>query len=254
MTVADAYIPPRDFISKVRRRSTQWRATRPAQLKFDTPMLSICFDDFPVTAVTEGARILEAHGARGTYYASAGMADTDGPCGRNFSARDIETLLDAGHEVGCHTFDHADCARRDAFETLRSLAKNRDALSEMGAREPSRSLAYPYGETSHQLKSHLPPRFYSARGILPGINVGRVDLAQLRAFALFGAGWRAKLQETLKRAAKRKGWIIGFTHDVSDTPSAWGTQAADLDALLNSARELGFTVLPVTAALERRIA
>lgn len=253
MTVVDAYIPPRDLISKVRRRATQWRAARPAKLKFDTPMLSICFDDFPVTAATEGARILEKHGARGTYYASAGMAGTDGPCGRNFSARDIAPLIEAGHEVGCHTFDHADCAQRDPFETLRSLAKNRDALNEMGQREPARTLAYPYGETSYALKAHLPPRFYSARGILPGINVGRVDLTQLRAFALFGDGWRDTMQAALKQAAKRRGWIIGFTHDIAESPSAWGTSAADLNWLLKCAQDLGFSILPVSTVLERRL-
>ncbi|MBX9745299.1 MAG: hypothetical protein K2X34_00260 [Hyphomonadaceae bacterium] len=45
-----AYAPPRDPLSKVRRRLTQWRAARPAKLKFDQPLLSICFDDFPVSA------------------------------------------------------------------------------------------------------------------------------------------------------------------------------------------------------------
>ena len=252
--IADAYSPPRDLLAKINRRATQWRAARPAKLAFDTPLLSICFDDFPVTAATEGAHILEAHGARGTYYAAAGMAGEDGPCGVNFSAADITRLIDAGHEIGCHTFDHVDCARRDPFETLRSLAKNRDTLNEMGAGEPARTLAYPYGETSNALKNHLPPRFYSARGVLPGLNVGRVDLAQLRAYELFGEGWLDAMRATLKRAAKRKAWVIGFTHDISATPSPWGTSSADLDALLRSAHELGFTVLPVTAALERRLA
>lgn len=249
-----AYTPPRDALSKVRRRATQWRAARPAKLRFDAPLLSISFDDFPVSAVETGAQILEAHGARGTFYATAGMADTDGPCGRNFSAHHIPRLLDAGHEIGCHTLEHADCAQRATFDTLRSLARNRDALNEMGAREPARTLAYPYGETTHALKKSLPPRFYSARGVLPGVNVGRVDLAQLRADALFGDGWQVRVDAALKRAAKRKGWLIGFTHDVADTPSPWGTNGQDLDALLKRAHALGFTVLPVSAALDRRLA
>jgi len=249
-----AYVPPRDAVNKVRRRATQWRAARPAKLKFDEPLLSICFDDFPVTAADEGARILETHGARGTYYAAVGMADTEGPCGRNFTATDILRLLDAGHEVGCHTFEHADCAQRAPFESLRSFARNRDALSEMGMGEPARSLAYPYGETTFALKKTLPPRFYSARGVLPGINVGRVDLAQLRAHAMFGDKWRARVDGAMKRAAKRNAWLILFTHDIADAPSPWGTRGQDLDVLLKQAHALGFTVLPVTAALERRIA
>ncbi len=248
-----AYSPPRDIARKVGRRMTQWRAARPARLRFAEPILSITFDDFPVSAARDGARILEAHGARGTYYAAAGLANTDGPSGRNFAPADIARLAAAGHEIGCHTADHADCAQRDVFDTLRDLAKNRDALAAMGAPSP-RSHAFPYGETTFRVKDNLPPRFESARGVLPGVNRGEVDLAQLRAYALFGDGAIARMHKLLKSAAKRNAWVIGFTHDVSDTPSAYGTSCADLDALLRTARALGFTILPVSTALERRLA
>jgi peptidoglycan/xylan/chitin deacetylase (PgdA/CDA1 family) len=248
---AVAYIPKRDPIAKVRRRLTQWTAARPAKLAFDAPLLSICFDDFPVTAATEGARILEAHGARGTYYAAAGLAETDGPCGRNFSAQHLRALAVNGHEIGCHSFGHTDCAQRDTFATLQDLARNRDALAEMGAPAPV-TLAYPYGETTSALKAALPPRFQGARGILPGLNIGRVDLAQLRAYPLFGDGAMATVRIALKRAAKRNAWVIGFTHDIADAPSPWGTSSADLETLLRTAHDLGIAVVPVSAALARR--
>lgn len=252
MTI-DTYAPARDLPSKVRRRMTQWRASKPARLRFDEPLLSVTFDDFPVTAALSGAEILESHGARGTYYAAAGMADRDGPCGRNFGQADVQRLVNAGHEIGCHSYAHEDAAQTDVFSTLEDLAKNRDALTAMGARSP-RTHAYPYGETTSSLKDGLPPRFASARGILPGVNVGPSDLAQLRAFAMFGKGWLERLRLGLKRAARQNGWVIAFTHDVADTPSAWGTRGADLDAMLHEAHRLGFTVLPISAALDRRLA
>lgn len=248
-----AYAPRRDLISKVRRRLTQHYAARPVTFAFNEPVLSITFDDFPTTAASEGARVLERHGARGTYYAAAGMAGVDGPCGPGFTAADIKRLIAAGHEIGCHTSSHADCAQRDVFSTLEDLARNRDALLRMGAPSP-RAHAYPYGETSHDVKNNLPPRFVSARGILPGLNIGAGDLAQLRAYPLFGASGIERVFSALKSAAKRKAWVIGFTHDVADAPSPWGTSADDLDVLLRQAHKLGFTVLPVTAALSRRLA
>ncbi len=252
MTTA-AYAPSRDLVSKVRRRLTQHYAARPATFSFAQPVLSITFDDFPASAADAGARVLERHGARGTYYAASGMAGVEGPCGVGYTAADIVRLVNAGHEIGCHTSSHADCARQDIFSTLEDLARNRDALLQMGAPSP-RTHAFPYGETSGQLKNNLPPRFMSARGILPGINVGAGDLTQLRAFPLFGNGGMQRVSTALKTAAKRKGWVIGFTHDVSDTPSDWGTRADELDALLQEAHQLGFVVLPVTAALSRRLA
>lgn len=249
---ANAYSPPRDPIAKLQRRLTQARAARPAQLRFDQPILSITFDDFPVSAGEAGAEVLEAHGARGTYYASANLAESDGPCGRNFAAADLIRLAQAGHEIGCHSFDHDDCAKRPVFEVLQDLARNRDAFTKMGLNQPASALAYPYGETTLALKQNLPPRISSARGVLPGLNAGAADLAQLRAYAMFGRPFGA-MRAALKRAAKRKAWVIGFTHDISDAPSPWGTRTGDLDALLRTARELGFVVLPVSAALERRL-
>ena len=248
-----AYAPARDPASKLRRRLTQWRAARPIDLRFDTPMLSISFDDFPVSAATTGAAMLEAHGARGTFYASAGLAGVEGPSGLNFSADDLRRLAAAGHEIGCHTHAHADCARRSVFDTLQDLAQNRDGLRAMGLNKPTRTIAYPYGETSAALKANLPPRFESARGILPGLNIGRTDIAQLRAYALFDANGVDRLHNALKRAAKRKAWVIGFTHDVADAPSAFGTSTADLDQILRTARQLDYTILPVSAALARRL-
>lgn len=248
-----AYAPSRDLVSKVRRRLTQHYAARPAKLSFAQPVLSITFDDFPASAADAGARLLERHGARGTYYAASAMAGVEGPCGMGYTAADIARLVSAGHEIGCHTSDHHDCARRDIFSTLEDLARNRDALMRMGAPAPS-THAFPYGETSAELKNNLPPRFLSARGILPGLNVGLSDLTQLRAYPLFGAGGMQRVSAALKSAAKRKAWVIGFTHDVSDTPSDWGTRTDEMDALLSEARQLGFVILPVTAALARRLA
>lgn len=251
MTLA-AYSPPRDLLSRMRRRLTARHVARRAMLRFDAPLLSITFDDFPASAADVGARILESHGARGTYYAAAGLADTDGPSGRNFSPTHVTRLLRAGHEIACHSFGHDDCARRPTLDTLRDIARNRDALAAMGCPQ-QQAFAYPYGETTRDLKSHLPPRFATARGITPGLVRGAVDLAQLPAYPLFGAGAMRRAAQALNRAARRNAWMIAFTHDVGDAPSPFGASAADLDTFLRLAHTLGVTVLPVTAALTRRV-
>jgi peptidoglycan/xylan/chitin deacetylase (PgdA/CDA1 family) len=248
-----AYAPPRDPIAKARRRWTQWRTARPADLRFDAPLLSVCFDDFPASAAETGAAILEAHGVRGTFYAAAGLVDQDGPCGRNFAPAHVRRLAEAGHEIGCHTFDHADCARRSAFDTLKDIAANRDALVAMGAPAPV-TLAFPYGETTTALKQALPPRFLCARGILPGLNLGRADLAQLHALPLYGRDAVAPIRAALKVAARRRAWLIVFTHDVADAPSQYGARASDLDGLLSVAKSAGFVVTPVAQALMRSAA
>jgi hypothetical protein len=70
---------------------------------------------------------------------------------------------------------------------------------------------------------------------------------------MFGTRFAA-MRGALKRAARRNAWVIGFTHDVAEAPSPWGTRTQDLDALLRSARALGFAILPVSEAFDRRLA
>jgi peptidoglycan/xylan/chitin deacetylase (PgdA/CDA1 family) len=245
-----AYAPPRDLMSKIKRRMTQATHARPAKLAFDQPALSICFDDFPASAAEHGAGVLERYGARGTFYAAAGLADTDGPCGPNFSQADLGKLIASGHEIACHTYAHADCAQADVYDTLSDIARNRDAMRDMGVEHELRALAYPYGETSVDLKKSLPPRFASARGILPGLNVGAADLAQLHAYPLYGDDI-SLAHAALRRAAKRKAWMIAFTHDVSAAPSPFGVSIEALDRLVAQARSLGFMIAPVSVVLER---
>ena len=43
------------------------------RLRNATPMVSFTFDDLPKSAVTTGAGLLEARGARGTFYVSGGL-------------------------------------------------------------------------------------------------------------------------------------------------------------------------------------
>ena len=93
-----------------------------------------------------------------------------------------------------------------------------------------------------------------------GVALARDDVgrqhgvaAEARRLELIASGIQRVLN-ALKLGAKRNAWIIGFTHDISDTPSDWGTSASDLDLILREARKLGYEVLPVTAALERRLA
>src|ERR1700760_4894159 len=71
-----------------------------------TPMVTFTFDDIPKSAATTGARILEDHGARGTFYVSGGLVGTASSNWAVAEARNLVDLHNRGHEIGCHTFSH----------------------------------------------------------------------------------------------------------------------------------------------------
>ncbi|MET0183381.1 MAG: polysaccharide deacetylase family protein [Caulobacterales bacterium] len=243
-----AYAPSRNLSAKIIRRMTQWRAARPIDIALTRPLLSITFDDFPITAATNGATVLEEHGARGTFYASAGMEGQEGPCGRNFSRDDLTALDQRGHEIGCHGFAHDDAAQRPTQESIIDMEANAKALAAMGHTQPLTTHAYPYGETRFDLKMQLPNAIRAARGVLPGLNIGRSDCAQLRAYPFFGADAFESVRDALVDAARRKAWLVVFTHDVDLWPSPWGATPAALTALVRAAKALDFDILPMREA------
>ncbi|MGE3250587.1 MAG: polysaccharide deacetylase family protein [Hyphomonadaceae bacterium] len=236
------------------RSMTQAALARPVRVRLKKAILSVCFDDFPVSAATTGAAALERVAARGTFYACAGLMGETGAAGKLFGAEDLRRLALAGHEIGCHTHTHMNCAREHEADVLSACALNAIDLSLLGAEKPVRSLAYPYGETTKALKFALPRDFTTARGQTPGLNAGRADLAHLKAFRFYG--WRAlePLLKQLERADRLGAWMIVFTHDVAAEPSPWGVPTGALGKLLLRARELKLNILPIADAANRVMA
>lgn len=240
----DAYSPPRHIAAKVKRRLTQWRAAAPLRAVPDRPVISFTFDDFPVSAAQYGAEILETYDARGCFYAATGLAGTDGPSGKLFDERHVFDLSGRGHEIGAHTVSHVDCAAISTGKALNEISHNIDQLKAMGADGSIRQFAYPFGETHGALKSALIPRFDGARGILPGVNTKGSDAMQLRAVELDqDASSIARAHGAIEQVARKGGWLIFFTHDVRERPSAWGVGTNAFRQLVRRARDSGADLL-----------
>jgi peptidoglycan/xylan/chitin deacetylase (PgdA/CDA1 family) len=109
----EPYSADRSLYGKLRRRLARLVTTKPARLNaLARPLLTISFDDAPVSAAHEGAAILERHGVNGTYFISAGLSGSESHLGRYTDADDIRALHASGHEIACHTLTHLDYAPR----------------------------------------------------------------------------------------------------------------------------------------------
>src|SRR5882757_3311510 len=191
---------------------------KPAQLAGLRPVASVSFDDFPKNAWTQGGPVMARHGVRGTYYTAGGF------CGRTvdgtefYDADDLKALAAAGHEIACHGFGHQPTPTLTDEELTEDAIRNREFLRPFLNGEAPVSYAFPYGRVSPRTKRFFAPRFASLRGVHPGINAGRVDLAQLSTVSLETRCWNEKAIETaIQRVLHDHGWLILYTHDVSDT-------------------------------------
>src|SRR5687768_10497192 len=92
--------------SRYQRSLAQLFFRRPIAIRSEMPLISFTFDDFPRSALHVGGAILKRFGLVGTYYASLGLMGTEAPTGSIFDLEDLRILLEQGHELGSHTFDH----------------------------------------------------------------------------------------------------------------------------------------------------
>jgi peptidoglycan/xylan/chitin deacetylase (PgdA/CDA1 family) len=245
----------RSWAAESRRTLISRIGSRPMFLGNGWTVVSFCFDDFPRSALTVGGAILQAHGARGTFYAAPGLMGTHNELGEQFCREDLDTVLGEGHELGCHTFRHLSCrsATREEFEA--DVHKGRKVIHSMTGHDPV-NFAYPYGHVTMALKKRIGAQLGTCRGNFAGVNGPAVDRNLLRANSLYGDVDQSKTVDRLLSESEAGGWLIFYTHDVRDSPSPFGCTPGLLKETVAKAVNKGFTIAPVVAvvtAAERRI-
>ena len=235
---------------KLRRRYTRLLHRRPARMRLDRPMVSFTFDDAPASAAQHGAAILEAKGARGTYFISGGLTGKDGPMGPNATAVQLRQLLADGHELACHTHSHLDCGQAGMAAIDADVRCNAQSLSHLGAPPPV-AFAYPYGDVSIAAKRALGARFGVMRALHPGLIANGSDLNQAPGVGIEGSGGEAVASRWIDRGLKRPGWLILYTHDVGQAPSPWGCTPATLERLVSRVLSGGAEIVTVGEGCRR---
>ena len=237
-----------------RRLSGRWRrfsidhfARRNHPLRGDVPYITFTFDDFPRSALLNGGRILTEHGVRGTYFLSFKLLGTSSVSGPLALASDLETLLQEGHELGCHTYDHLDGSQTTTERFRRSVEANRVALVKSRLKAHFPVFAYPLNGPGLAIKRLVGSQFVSCRGGGQTYNHGQIDLNLLKAYFLDRRTRQghAEIRELIELNAATKGWLIFATHDVDVPPSDYGCDPRDFESIVRLALQSGAKVLPM---------
>jgi peptidoglycan/xylan/chitin deacetylase (PgdA/CDA1 family) len=213
-------------------------------------MVSFAFDDAPLSAATTGAEILQAHGARGTYFVSAGLSGTDAPMGVCARAADYHRLAEAGHEIACHTHSHLDCGKATGDHALADVIRNERVFEAWGLAAPQ-TFAYPFGDVAAGPKAALGARFKLLRALHHGVIGKGADLNQAPAVGVEGPDGEAVARRWLNEAARAPAWLILYTHDVAERPSPWGCTPGVWAALVAEARTREFDIVTVAEGARR---
>jgi peptidoglycan/xylan/chitin deacetylase (PgdA/CDA1 family) len=240
----------RRLANKWRRVSVNRFGRRPFALRSDVPYVSFTFDDFPRSAYVEGGRILAEHGVRGTYFVSGRLLGQPSVSGPIASRDDLPRLLQDGHELGCHTFEHLDGTRSTAAAFERSIAANRAAVAETVPQADLSVFAYPLDGPVLGIKKTVGRHFAGCRGGGQSFNRRVIDLNLLNAYFF---DWKNRgdvdgVRRVIAENAAARGWLIFATHDVAVTPSDYGCTREFFSTVVRLAIESGARVRPMLQA------
>jgi peptidoglycan/xylan/chitin deacetylase (PgdA/CDA1 family) len=247
---APAVLPWARAVNYYKRNSARHLFRRRVDLHPSRPLISFTFDDFPRTALWEGGRILKRHGLAGTYYVSLGLLGLDSPSGQICKPEDLTELLDQKHELGCHTFAHCHSWNTKTAEFEQSIVKNKAALRRLFPDTTFQSFSYPLSEPRPLTKGATGRHFLCCRAGGQAFNAGHADLNQLSAFFMEQAQSQlGKVTDLIDRNRMAGGWLILATHDIHQTPSAYGCTPEFFEQVVQYAVNSGAQILPVAEAL-----
>lgn len=223
------------------------RATVPQ----DRPTISFTFDDVPVSALTNGAAMLDQHGVSGTFYVAATFcndARRDGEKREHLSIEDCQALQGRGHQIGCHTYSHRPMTSVSATEGCLDAQKNR-VFFQQGLGAVLEDFSFPLGAVTVGTKRDLRSRYKSLRGIKRGINRGVTDLACLRSVNLYSAGFpKEELKSLVDDCCANGGWLIFYTHGVHASPGRFDTSPEDFRWIVEYCTKTSARMLSVEQA------
>ncbi|RKP56426.1 polysaccharide deacetylase family protein [Pararobbsia silviterrae] len=218
--------------------------------RLERPLASITFDDFPRSAWSVAGPILADYDSRGTYYAAGRFAGQTEDGIEYFRPDDLGGILAAGHEIGCHSFGHRRASGMSAAQLRDEKRENAAFFEATVGNGRVASYAYPYGDVGPRSKGVIAREYAIARGIRPGINAGRVDLAQVLSVPIEARRWRPdEIGQWIEEAKRKNGWLVFFTHDVSEQPSPFGCTPEMLVEVLEGLKRAGIASVPVKHAV-----
>ncbi len=171
----------------------------------------------------------------------------ESPVGKMFTCDDLKEIVEDGHELGCHTYDHIDAWEGKPAIFEESIEKNREAVLKVLDKPHLKTMSYPKREPHSGIKRVAGKYFACCRGGGQSFNSGEIDLNLVKS--CFIDKINNETEQTLKvmidQNRMKKGWLVFSTHDVRDNPSRFGCTPEFFEGVVRYAVDSGAVILPV---------
>lgn len=193
--------------------------------------------------------MLTERGKQGTYYGCMGLMGGNSEGGPLFTQQDVRELVSAGHELACHTVSHTSGFAVSAKNFAESCEENRRQAATLFGGQPLRNMSFPFGHLTLLGKRMVSASYDTCRTTEPGINLDPVDLSFLRANPMYSRFDIQGLKRLIVDNVRVKGWLILYTHDVTENPSPYGCTPSYFEQVLDSALESGAEIVKICDAM-----
>ncbi|MEW2501064.1 polysaccharide deacetylase family protein [Amycolatopsis sp. CA-161197] len=206
--------------------------------------------------------ILQKYNMKGTFYIISGSVGAP----NYLTQANLQTIKNAGHEIGGHTVTHPDLTTVPADEAKRQICNGRASLAAMGFAVTS--FAYPYAALNTSVKNNVKAcGFNSARGLgdlasahgcagCPAAETTKpADAYEIKALDEDDNTWTLAQMQSAVTAAERNGGLLTFTfHHVCDGTGCdeLSISTSRLDQFLswlNGRKSVGTTVKTMQQAI-----
>ena len=239
------------FVNVPRHVKAKYSCRRLWKMRNNEPIVSFSFDDFPITAWTNGGAILHQFGYKATYFVSLGLMGSKHPeIGLFYDLDVLQAVVASGHELGCHTFNHLDAWNCSLNDFKESVIANQSRIGIYFNDLSFRTFAYPKGRATRIVKKAAGKHFACCRGTYPGLNMGTIDLNMLKACSIYQRnGSVYQVERLVKANVESRGWLIFYTHDIRDQCSPFGCTEGMFEKVVAIVAQSGARVLPIRDAL-----
>lgn len=208
----------------------------PAQL-FQEPLISVTFDDGYQSIYTSALPLLQKYGIRSTQYVLTGTSDH----ADYVSWKQIGEMQRAGHEIACHTVDHADLTTLTSDAADLQLRECKNELTKRYGDIPN--FASPYGAHNAGTLSLIRKHFDSHRNTYGNptdgidewdVNIGsHFDKYNIMAVTVRHDTKLSDLQALVSYAGANNGWLVLTYHQADDGGSQYGVNPKNLEKHFN---------------------
>jgi len=202
---------------------------------FDQPLITVTFDDGWESVYNQAMPLLQKYGIPTTQYVLSGTAD-------NYSYmnwQQIKNTSQSGHDIQCHSIDHADLTLLSQKDMLRELTScKNDVEKKVGVKVSD--FASPYGATNESTITAIKQNYRSHRNTDGDITTNIANQQDINVRANFNRyditavtirreTTDAQLQAVIDYTIKNNGWLVFNYHQIDDGPSQFGLDSKVLE-------------------------